>query len=162
MTVPDVQLREVPAGFEFSDAVARVDRDLVHRWLSEEAYWSLGVTQEVQDAAIDGSLNFGIYRVGSGEQVAYARVVTDRATFAWVCDVFVDESVRGLGVGTALMANVVAALAPLGLRRIALATKDAHGLYAKVGFVPLPNPERWMARLPNRTQGANGIGTSAS
>jgi GNAT superfamily N-acetyltransferase len=104
----------MPSGFELSDDVGRVDRALVHRWLSEQAYWALGRPREVQERAVEGSWNFGVYRVGSGEQVAYARVVTDRATFAWVCDVFVDSSVRGLGVGTALMAGVVAALEPCG------------------------------------------------
>jgi GNAT superfamily N-acetyltransferase len=136
----------LPAGFELSTETDRVDRELVHRWLSEEAYWSLGRSREVQDRAIDGSRNYGVYRVESGEQVAFARVVTDGATYAWVCDVFVDDAVRGMGIGTALMAGLLADLEPLGLRRTVLATRDAHEVYAKVGFEPLPNPERWMCR----------------
>src|SRR5580765_3899184 len=80
----------VPDSFEFSADRARVDRAVVHRWMSEQAYWALGRSREVQDRAIDGSRNFGIYRSATGEQVAFARVVTDGATFAWICDVFVD------------------------------------------------------------------------
>ena len=137
--------RSLPAGLELSTETDRVDRELVHRWLSEEAYWSLGRSREVQDRAIDGSRNYGVYRVESGEQVAFARVVTDGATYAWVCDVFVDDAVRGMGIGTALMAGLLADLEPLGLRRTVLATRDAHEVYAKVGFEPLPNPERWMS-----------------
>lgn len=134
----------LPEGFEFSADTNRVDRSLVHRWLSTEAYWALGRTREIQDAAIDGSRNFGVYRT-SGEQVAYARVVTDGATFAWLCDVFVDPSVRGLGIGVALMAGTSATLE--GLRRVFLATADTHGLYAKFGFEPFDDPGKWMAKI---------------
>ena len=130
----------------FSADPARVDRARVHRWLSEESYWARGRTREAQDAAIDGSRVYGVYDDESGEQLAFARVVTDTVTFAWLCDVFVDEAARGHGVGKLLVAGVVADLEPLGMRRIALATADAHGLYAQFGFAPLPAPERWMTR----------------
>ncbi len=130
----------------FSADPARVDRARVHRWLSEESYWARGRTREAQDAAIDGSRVYGVYDGESGEQLAFARVVTDTVTFAWLCDVFVDEAARGRGVGKLLVAGVVADLEPLGMRRIALATADAHGLYAQFGFAPLPAPERWMTR----------------
>ena len=130
----------------FSADPARVDRARVHRWLSEESYWARGRTREAQDAAIDGSRVYGVYDDESGEQLAFARVVTDTVTFAWLCDVFVDEAARGRGVGKLLVAGVVADLEPLGMRRIALATADAHGLYAQFGFAPLPTPERWMTR----------------
>lgn len=130
----------------FSADPARVDRARVHRWLSEESYWARGRTREAQDAAIDGSRVYGVYDDESGEQLAFARVVTDTVTFAWLCDVFVDEAARGRGVGKLLVAGVVADLEPLGMRRIALATADAHGLYAQFGFAPLPAPERWMTR----------------
>ena len=93
-----------------------------------------------------GARVYGVYDDESGEQLAFARVVTDTVTFAWLCDVFVDEAARGRGVGTLLVAGVVADLEPLGMRRIALATADAHGLYAQFGFAPLPTPERWMTR----------------
>ncbi|MCU1440484.1 MAG: acetyltransferase [Rhodoglobus sp.] len=128
--------------FEFSDDPARLDRDRVQHWLSEESYWALGRDRAVQDRAIEGSLNFGMYR--DGEQVAYARIVTDGATFAWLCDVYVDASVRSLGVGVALIAGVMDALEPLGLGRVALATRDAHGLYRKFGFDSLDEPQKWM------------------
>ncbi|NGO80660.1 GNAT family N-acetyltransferase [Streptomyces sp. YC504] len=124
---------------------SRLDPAKIHQWLSTDAYWALGRSREKQDQAIAGSLNFGVYDPVSGELVAYARVVTDRATFAWLCDVYVDRAVRGKGVGVALVAAVREELEPCGLRRILLATHDAHGVYAKQGFAPLEHPEHWMA-----------------
>jgi GNAT superfamily N-acetyltransferase len=129
-----------------SDDPAELDRERVHRWLAEESYWAIGRSLERQEAAIAGSWNFGAYDPATGAQLGYARVITDRATFAWLCDVFIDPEARGRGVGTALVGHIVATLEPLGLRRIALATADAHGLYAKFGFEPLRDPDRWMAR----------------
>jgi GNAT superfamily N-acetyltransferase len=136
-----------PAGYEISTDAARLDHELIHRWLSQDAYWALGRPRDRQDRAIAGSLNFGAYQAASGSQtqVGYARVVTDYATFAWLCDVYVDRAARGLGLGTALAAAAHDYLAPYGLRRILLATKDAHGVYAKLGFLPLAAPDRWMA-----------------
>ncbi|GAQ64461.1 GNAT family N-acetyltransferase [Streptomyces scabiei] len=135
----------LPGGYEMSDDPARLDVARVHHWLSTDAYWALGRPREKLERAIGGSLNFGVYAEGSGEQVAYARVVTDRATFAWLCDVYVDPSVRGKGLGTAMVAAVRDHLEPYGLRRVLLATHDAHGVYAKLGFQPLAEPDRWMA-----------------
>jgi GNAT superfamily N-acetyltransferase len=135
----------LPGGYEMSDDPARLDVARVHHWLSTDAYWALGRPREKLESAIRGSLNFGVYAEGSGEQVAYARVVTDRATFAWLCDVYVDPSVRGKGLGTAMVAAVRDHLEPYGLRRVLLATHDAHGVYAKLGFQPLAEPDRWMA-----------------
>ncbi|GAB3794212.1 GNAT family N-acetyltransferase [Humibacter antri] len=132
--------------YRFSCSTAEVDRELVHRWLSEQSYWAQGRQRSVQDAAIEGSRNYGVFDAESGAQVAYARAVTDGVTFAWLCDVFVDPSVRGSGVGVGLIQGIVADLEPLGLKRIALATGDAHGLYAKFGFEPLAEPWKWMAR----------------
>ena len=132
-------------GFEISTDAARLDRERVHRWLSTDAYWALGRAREKQEEAIAGSLNFGVYDTASGEQVAYARVVTDRATFAWLCDVYVDPAVRGKGLGTALVGAVREHLRPYGVRRILLATHDAHGVYAKLGFAALETPGHWMA-----------------
>jgi GNAT superfamily N-acetyltransferase len=129
-----------------SDDPAELDRDRVFQWISGESYWAKGVSREKQERAIDNSWCFGAYDAASGEQLGIARVVTDRATFAWLCDVFVDESARGRGVGKKLMAAIVAALEPLGLRRMLLATADAHGLYAQYGFEPMTSPERWMVR----------------
>ncbi|WP_030190220.1 GNAT family N-acetyltransferase [Streptomyces violaceorubidus] len=134
----------LPEGYEISTDPHRVDAGRVHQWLSTDAYWALGRTREKQDRAIEGSLNFGVYDAVSGEQVAYARVITDLATFAWLCDVYVDPSARAKGLGTALVAAVREHLAPHGLRRILLATHDAHGVYEKLGFTALDRPEQWM------------------
>ncbi|MFF6782376.1 GNAT family N-acetyltransferase [Streptomyces sp. NPDC012510] len=135
----------LPEGYEISYDTERIDVERVHRWLSTDAYWAIGRPREKQESAIRGSLNFGVFEARSGQQVAYARVVTDRATFAWLCDVYVDPSARGKGVGTALVEAVREHLRPYGLRRILLATHDAHGLYAKHGFAPLAKPDEWMA-----------------
>ncbi|MCX4401940.1 GNAT family N-acetyltransferase [Streptomyces sp. NPDC059837] len=137
----------LPEGYEISADTARVDIDRVHHWLSTDAYWAIGRSREKQLRAITGSLNFGAYDSTSGEQVAYARIITDHATFGWLCDVYVDPSVRGKGLGTALVAAVRDHLEPLGLRRLLLATHDAHGVYAKLGFEPLERPDQWMALM---------------
>ncbi|NEE17848.1 GNAT family N-acetyltransferase [Streptomyces sp. SID7499] len=135
----------LPEGYEISTDPDRVDRARVHHWLSTDAYWALGRSREKQDRAIEGSLNFGVHATVSGEQVAYARVITDRATFGWLCDVYVDPSVRGKGVGSALVAAVRDEMRRYGVRRVLLATHDAHGVYAKLGFAQLERPEHWMA-----------------
>ncbi|WP_030680895.1 GNAT family N-acetyltransferase [Streptomyces sp. NRRL B-1347] len=134
----------LPDGYELSTDPARIDVGRVHHWLSTDAYWAIGRPRDKQDAAMAGSLNFGVYDTASGEQVAYARVVTDRATFAWLCDVYVDRSARGTGLGTALVAGVRDHLAAHGLRRIVLGTADAHGVYEKIGFKGLADPGMWM------------------
>lgn len=115
----------------------------MHEWLSTQTYWARGRTREKQDRAIDGSLNFGVFDTARGDQVAYARVITDLTTFAWLCDVYVDPAVRGKGIGTALVGAVREHLRPHGLRRIVLATDDAHGVYEKLGFQPLERPGHW-------------------
>ncbi|MFF4253111.1 GNAT family N-acetyltransferase [Streptomyces sp. NPDC001663] len=135
----------LPDGYELSTDPDRLDVDRVHRWLSGDAYWAVGRAREKQERAIAGSLNFGVYEAVSGDQVAYARVITDKATFAWLCDVYVDPSVRGKGVGTAMVAAVREHLRPYGMRRILLATLDAHGVYEKLGFRELAQPDIWMA-----------------
>lgn len=140
-------MSDLATGYEISTDPDRIDAGRVHRWLSTDAYWALGRTREKQDRAIAGSLNFGVYDTASGEQVAYARVITDRATFGWLCDVYVDPAVRGKGIGTSLVEAVREHLREDGLRRILLATHDAHGVYEKVGFAPLARPEQWMAYL---------------
>lgn len=138
---------DVDTSFRFSAGAEHIDRAKVHRWLSEQAYWALGRDRAKQDAAIEGSRNYGVWDADSGEQVAYARVVTDGATFAWLCDVFVAPEVRGAGVGKMLIAGLVADLEPLGLRRVLLATADAHGLYSQYGFAALPEPSQFMDRM---------------
>jgi GNAT superfamily N-acetyltransferase len=129
---------------EVSSDPGRLDVDAVHRWLSNDAYWALGRSREVVERAIAHSLNLGAYE--GARQVGYARVVTDRATFAWLCDVYVDPAHRGRGVGTALLTAVDEHLAAYGVRRAVLATQDAHAVYARFGYEGLGDAERWMAR----------------
>ncbi|MGG5173039.1 GNAT family N-acetyltransferase [Pseudarthrobacter sp. J1738] len=133
--------------FYFSADESKIDRATVHRWLSEEAYWALGRERATQEAAMDASRNFGVYNAETGVQLAYARVVTDGVTFAWLCDVFVATEARGEGVGVALIDGVVAELDPLNLKRMLLTTATAQGLYSKFGFDVVDVPENWMQRL---------------
>jgi GNAT superfamily N-acetyltransferase len=130
--------------YHFSAHTDRVDRELVHTWLSELSYWAEGRERHVQDAAIEASRNYGVY--ADERQVGYARVVTDGVTFAWLCDVFVDPAERGRGVGKLLVSGALDDLQPLRLKRIMLATADAHGLYAQHGFTSITDPEKLMAR----------------
>lgn len=130
-------------GYELSTDSDRLDVDLVYRWLSTDAFWALGRTRETVEESMRGSLNFAIYDA-TGDQVAYARVVTDRATFAWLCDVYVAPAHRGKGLGTWLAAAVRDHLAPYRLKRVLLSTLDAHEVYAKAGFIPVPHPEHFM------------------
>ena len=123
---------------------ARLDRDRVYGWLSREAYWSIGIGRGVFDRAVDNSLVASAF-VGD-EQVAFARVVTDRATFAWLCDVFVAHSWRGQGTATRLVGAVVWHPELQGLRRWALRTRDAHALYRRFGFTEMVEPQRSMER----------------
>jgi predicted GNAT family acetyltransferase len=131
--------------FELSPDPARLDRVLIHRFLCEQSYWSSGVPREIVDRAIDHSLCFGVYRRGA--QVAFARTVTDRATFAYLADVFVLPEWRGDGLGQWMIGAVLHHPALQGLRRFLLATKDAHGFYARFGFVPLAHPARFLERF---------------
>lgn len=129
---------------EISTDPERLDVDAIHRWLSEDAYWALGRPRSVVERAIEHSLNFGAYV--DGALVGYGRVVTDRATYAWLCDVYVEPSHRGRGVGSALLSAVDEQLASYGVGRAVLATEDAHDVYARFGYAPLTHPERWLAR----------------
>jgi GNAT superfamily N-acetyltransferase len=133
-----------PDGFEVSTDPARVDVDVVHGFLAE-AYWSAGVPREVVARSIAGSLPFGLYGP-SGEQAGFGRVVTDRAVFAYVGDVFVLEPWRGRGLGRWLMECVMAHPELAALRRWFLATDDAHGLYTPYGFAPPARPETLLFR----------------
>lgn len=123
---------------------ARLDRDRVYGWLSREAYWSIGMGRAVFERAFDHSLVASAF-VGD-DQVAVARVVTDRATFAWLCDVFVAQPWRGRGVATRLVGAIVAHPDLQGLRRWALRTRDAHALYRRFGFTAMAEPQRSMER----------------
>ncbi len=130
--------------FEISTDPARVDMATVHEFLSSQAYWSPGVPLDVMRRAIEGSIVFGLYR--SNEQIGFARVVSDKATFAWVGDVFVLDAFRGQGLGKWLMHCIVEHPELQGLRRWMLATRDAHGLYEQVGFTELHDATRFMER----------------
>lgn len=129
--------------YEIHSDLARMDLDRVHRWLSTDAFWALGRSRETVDTAARNSLNFAAF-AADGSQVAYARVATDYATFAWLCDVYVDRDHRGCGLGTRLSQAVVVTLWPMNLKRVLLSTVNAHDVYARVGFVPMPNPEKLM------------------
>ena len=126
-----------------SDDQNRIDLDRAHQWIGQESYWAQGIPRATLEKAVRNSLAFGVY-APSGEMAAIARVVTDRATFAWLCDVFVDEAHRGHGLGKAIMRAFTEHPDLQGLRRKHLATADAHGLYAQYGFKPLDGVDRWM------------------
>jgi GNAT superfamily N-acetyltransferase len=128
-----------PAGYVVSTDPVRLDVDRIHRFLYT-AYWSTGIPRDVVQRSIANSLPFGLY-APSGEQAGFARVVTDRATYAYLGDVYVEISHRGRGLGKFLISCVVTHPELQGLRRWALATADAHGLYAPYGFRPPANPD---------------------
>jgi GNAT superfamily N-acetyltransferase len=137
-------------GVRISSDPAEIDLDWLHPALSDRAYWALGRTRETIAASVRGSLCFGAYEVNDvGRQVGFARVVTDGATYGWVCDVFVDEAARGRGIGKALIAAILADERLAGCRLI-LATQTASRFYEPFGFTALRNPERYMER-PRRT-----------
>ena len=129
---------------------ARLDLETIHSYLSGSSYWAQGRPAEVVRRSIENSLCFGLY--WRGRQVGFARVISDRATFAWLADVFVLAEARGQGVGKWLMEIIIAHPDLQGLRRWVLATKDAHSLYSRFGFTPLKRPERWMERFDPATQ----------
>ena len=133
---------------------SKIDIDYVHDFLSK-SYWSPGVDIQVVKKAMEGSLCFGIYEsdkqtLSAGRQVGYARMITDKATFAYMADVFIDENYRGKGLGKWLVEMILAHPHLQGLRRILLATKDAHKLYEQCGFTSINNPERFMVYNPEK------------
>ena len=127
---------------EISTDPARLDIDVIHGFL-RTSYWAEGRRRSVVERAIRNSLCFGVY-VGE-RQVAFARVVSDRAVFAYLMDVFVIPEYRGRGISKALMRAVLDHPDLQNLRTFLLATHDAHGLYEQFGFRPLAQPERWMS-----------------
>ena len=133
-------MAELRIGTDFAD----VDLDVVHGFLSRDAYWCRGITRERVERAARHSLCFSALL--DGAQVGFARVVTDRATFGYLADVFVLPAHRGQGISQAMMAAILAHPELQGLRRFLLATSDAHGLYAKYDFQPITRPDRFMER----------------
>lgn len=127
--------------FEITTDPARIDIGMVHQFLTI-SYWSPGIPLHTVQRAIQNSLCFGVY--AEAQQVGFARVITDKATFAYVADVFVVEPYRGRGLGKWLMECMKTHPDLQGLRRWMLVTRDAHQLYRQVGFVTLENPGGWM------------------
>jgi len=127
----------------------KIDIDYVHGFLIT-SYWTPGISMEKVKKGIDGSLCFGIYN--KKQQVGFARMITDQASFAYLCDVFIDEKYRGNGLGKWFMEMILEHPGLKEPRRILLATKDAHKLYEKVGFIPLNNPDRYMVYDPPKNK----------
>ena len=132
------------AGLRLSTDSAEMDVDAIHAYLSGESYWAAGIPREVVERAVRHSLCFGIF--DGDAQVSFARVITDRATYAYLADVYVLRPYRGRGLSKWMMEEITAHPELQGLRRWMLFTKDAHGLYAQFGFTPLAQPERCMER----------------
>jgi GNAT superfamily N-acetyltransferase len=135
---------ELPPEFEISTDPLRLDLPLIHQML-RTSYWAEGRQLNVVERSVRHSLCFGVYN--SGRQVAFARVVSDRAVFAYLMDVFVVPEFRGRGISKALMRAILDHAELQNLRLFMLATRDAHGLYEKFGFRPLAEPGRLMAIL---------------
>jgi GNAT superfamily N-acetyltransferase len=136
--------RKMETSIEITTDKTRLEVETIHRFLKEESYWATTRTLGQTRTAIENSLCFGVY-IG-GRQVAFARVVTDFATFAYIGDVFVLTEYRGRGLSKQLMATIIAHPDLQGLRRWVLATLDAHGLYEQFEFSALKFPERWMEK----------------
>jgi GNAT superfamily N-acetyltransferase len=129
------------SAYEISTDPARLDVAAIHAFLTQ-SYWSPGIPRATVERAIANSLCFGVF--WQGQQVGFARMVTDKTTFAYLCDVYVLEAHRGHGLSKQLMEYVMKHPDLQGLRRMMLATRDAHGLYAKYGFTSLGAPDRIM------------------
>ncbi len=130
---------------EISTDPARLDRDLIHRFLTEESYWARWRTREQNDRILDRSLCFGAY-AGDGRQVGHVRVVTDSVTFGYIGDLFVVPSARGRGAAKALMRAILEHPDVRDVVRLTLLTDDAHTLYEGFGFAPLDDVRKWMSR----------------
>lgn len=128
---------------------SRIQLDVVYRWL-RDSYWSPGIRRSICEKAFANSLVCGAYDE-DGRQLGVARVATDRATFAWLCDVFVDESARGQGIGRAMVATVLDHPELQTVRRWSLATRDAHEVYRRLGFGPV-DPAIMMQLMPDRSR----------
>jgi N-acetylglutamate synthase-like GNAT family acetyltransferase len=132
-------------GYKISEDLSEIDLKAVHGYLSN-AYWSKGIPFEKMYEALQNSLCFGIL-TESRSQIGFARMITDKATFAYLADVFILQDHRGKGLSKWLMEAILSHRDLQGLRRMMLATKDAHGLYKKFGFEALENPEKLMELL---------------
>jgi GNAT superfamily N-acetyltransferase len=119
-----------------------LDLSLIHKFLSEQSYWAPGIPREVVERSLENSLCFGLFH--ESQQIGFARVVTDRATFAWLGDVFVIDAFRGQGLGKWMVRRLLEHPDLQRLRRILLGTRDAHSLYARFGFTSLAEPGRFL------------------
>ena len=132
---------QLPTHYTISTNKAQLNVPFIHAFLTR-SYWAQGIPMQTVQKAVEGSLCFGVYYREA--QVGFARVITDSATFAYLADVFVIEEHRGKGLSKMLLQEVIDHPQLQGLRRILLATRDAHNLYKQFHFQPLPNPEAWM------------------
>jgi ribosomal protein S18 acetylase RimI-like enzyme len=123
--------------FRITTDIAAMDLDAIHAYLTR-SYWSEGISKEQVARAMAGSLCFGLLE--GSRQIGFARVITDRVTYAYLCDVYVLEEYQGRGLGTWLMRELMTHPGLQGLRRFGLVTRDAHGLYERFGFSALTNP----------------------
>ncbi len=141
--------------FTISTDKARLQVDLIHHYLTEEAYWTTGRTRAMTEKTLKHSLCFGVYH--QGRQVGFARVVTDYTIFAYLCDVFIVEDDQGRGLGKWLIEVILDVLDEEGVRWTMLATRDAHELYEEYGgFQKLYLPEKWMGRVNPRLLRSSG------
>jgi len=129
--------------YSISTDTSRFDIDLIFRFLTT-CYWAEGIPRDVVEKSIRNSLCFGVF--DGDKQVGFARVITDRATYAYIGDVFILESHRGRGLGKQLIQAIMEHPELQGLRRWSLVTRDAHGLYEQFGFTALAHPQRYMER----------------
>lgn len=145
--MPKVQTKTWKKGsFHVSTDKSLLQIARIHKFLCNEAYWCLGIPKKVVRQSIEHSLCFGLYEIklGKKKQVGYARVVTDSATFAWLCDVYIEQDYRGQELSKWLMSCVLAHPSLKNLRRVCLATKDAHELYKQFGFEVTTTAQNWM------------------
>ncbi len=133
-----------PHGYWVSDDRSLIDVRLVHQWISGESYWAAGRPYEVMARAIEHSLVLGLY-TAAGAQAGFARLVTDRSTFAWLCDVFVDAAHRGNGLGMFLVAAATDHPDVAGIRQV-LSAEPGRSIYRRLGFGEFASPQRWMER----------------
>lgn len=133
--------------YELTTERDRIDVARVHRLLLDHAYWAAVRSREQQEAIVAASRNYGLLERATGQQVGYARIVTDGVTFAWLADVVVDPAHRSRGLGADLVDGILADLEPLGLRRVLLkASTEGAPLYVRAGFEALEDPDAWMVR----------------
>ncbi len=131
--------------FTISTDCSRLDIAKIHAFLSQRSYWAKGRSLDIVQRSIENSLCFGVF--DETQQVGFARVVTDYVTFAWLCDVFILETARGLGLGKWLIETITTYTDLQGMKNFILATSDAHELYRQYGgFIDLPDPHKWMVR----------------